>query len=777
MINGVYHPTVYIEFYCEQGKLAATNVNAPNQVAGVDNDVISVNTSRNMSSDCPTFQIILVARNDWYTNVASNDLLIIYMQRPPLDPQKEAVIVGVVDDIRQSMDFSSGQPQRSVTITGRGLGKALVNFQIGNVFKVTNLSHGIFEKLTSIVGQDSFNAIKIVWESYIGRGIQYTWGTGDNQRKLSDMVAYPEEPNLAHHADEKQLAPTAYMSYEGNLWNLIKEFSNFPWNETYWECYGGKANLIHRRTPFNPDDWKLLQQEPTFCTVSDEAIVSDNTGRSDMETYTIFIVESNNNHLTDRGAFPPQWFPDFYYKYGVSELNVKTSFQVMTDAMKGSFKKFIRELANFNCKNNVFESGTIVVLGLAMFKVGEILYVKSRNMEYYIESVSHNFQCYGVWTTTLGVTRGIEPEKRFTAPWDTSIDFTINSNYAIYLLTKGQEGIDLKNPPKAPSGWLTPRNTSSSSGKGGKRITSGKLQWPTEEGAPITGTYGEPRGEGENGLPAHFHAGIDIGVSEGTPIYAAEAGEVVESDWQGDDGYGHFIAIDHGAGFLTDGCHLYTAYGHLSERQVNAGDTVSRGQVIGLSGHTGAGSAEHLHFNVATSSSYYNYPPKGDCVDPEPWFSDYTVSDLVSLGGDGTSDENAQLIYKGLTENCGFSRAAALGIMANMYVEAGFNTQAVGDSGKAYGLCQWRDERRNNLESSYQSYWEIGSQLAFMMDELNDSESNAYEHLQYVTDDASGAYTAGANFCRYYERPNDIDGESDKRGSIAAEYYNSGAWS
>jgi murein DD-endopeptidase MepM/ murein hydrolase activator NlpD len=82
---------------------------------------------------------------------------------------------------------------------------------------------------------------------------------------------------------------------------------------------------------------------------------------------------------------------------------------------------------------------------------------------------------------------------------------------------------------------------------------------------------------------------VDIAVSIGTPVHAADAGVVIVSGWQG--GYGNFVAIDHGNG-------LATCYGHNSQLLVKEGDKVSQGQVISLSGNTGLSTGPHVHFEV-----------------------------------------------------------------------------------------------------------------------------------------------------------------------------------
>jgi murein DD-endopeptidase MepM/ murein hydrolase activator NlpD len=98
-----------------------------------------------------------------------------------------------------------------------------------------------------------------------------------------------------------------------------------------------------------------------------------------------------------------------------------------------------------------------------------------------------------------------------------------------------------------------------------------------------------------------LHTGIDFRASTGTPITAARAGEVVFAGWRG--GYGNCTIIDHGGG-------LATLYAHQSALKVEAGDVVSRGQVIGAAGSTGFATGPHLHFEVRVN---------GTPTDPMPY--------------------------------------------------------------------------------------------------------------------------------------------------------------
>ncbi len=98
-----------------------------------------------------------------------------------------------------------------------------------------------------------------------------------------------------------------------------------------------------------------------------------------------------------------------------------------------------------------------------------------------------------------------------------------------------------------------------------------------------------------NGKVASVHRGTDFRVISGTPVRAANDGEVMLASPLFFEG--NCIVIDHGEG-------LKTIYMHLSEIQVKSGDRVKKGQVIALSGGTGRATGPHLHLAVRWEGAY-----------------------------------------------------------------------------------------------------------------------------------------------------------------------------
>jgi murein DD-endopeptidase MepM/ murein hydrolase activator NlpD len=123
----------------------------------------------------------------------------------------------------------------------------------------------------------------------------------------------------------------------------------------------------------------------------------------------------------------------------------------------------------------------------------------------------------------------------------------------------------------------------------------GTFRWPVR-GRIISAFGVKPNGERNDG--------INLEVPEGTPIRASEGGTVV---YAGNElrGYGNLVLIRHANGFVS-------AYAHASSIDVQRGDTITRGQQIGLVGATGSVNRPQLHFELRDG----NRP-----VDPIPYLS------------------------------------------------------------------------------------------------------------------------------------------------------------
>lgn len=137
---------------------------------------------------------------------------------------------------------------------------------------------------------------------------------------------------------------------------------------------------------------------------------------------------------------------------------------------------------------------------------------------------------------------------------------------------------------EADSAFWVPRPGGSA--RGSETLSDGEADteptaWPLTVAGAVTQSH--------FGGASADHPGIDIAVPSGSYVRAAGGGVVVEATE--DSVYGLFVLIDHGNG-------LRTLYGHAQYLVPQRGWTVRRGEVIALSGSTGASTAPHLHFEI-----------------------------------------------------------------------------------------------------------------------------------------------------------------------------------
>ena len=127
--------------------------------------------------------------------------------------------------------------------------------------------------------------------------------------------------------------------------------------------------------------------------------------------------------------------------------------------------------------------------------------------------------------------------------------------------------------------------------------SSGRWKWPIDgvitQGFGCTSYPFEPY---DPNCPSHhFHSGIDIANTYGTPVHAADGGIVHNYSMGcyggGLCGYGLYVVIVHAGGFIS-------LYGHLSSYAIADGTQVNQDTVIGYEGSTGNSTGPHLHFEI-----------------------------------------------------------------------------------------------------------------------------------------------------------------------------------
>ena len=145
-------------------------------------------------------------------------------------------------------------------------------------------------------------------------------------------------------------------------------------------------------------------------------------------------------------------------------------------------------------------------------------------------------------------------------------------------LTQLEQRVDLRATQlSALENVIVARKISDAVRPEGKPVAQGEISsYFGERSDPFTGEEG-------------FHKGLDFPGTEGEPVMAVAAGIVT---WAGErSGFGTLVEINHGNGYVT-------RYGHNEKTLVSVGETVKRGDPIGLMGSTGRSTGPHVHFEV-----------------------------------------------------------------------------------------------------------------------------------------------------------------------------------
>lgn len=123
------------------------------------------------------------------------------------------------------------------------------------------------------------------------------------------------------------------------------------------------------------------------------------------------------------------------------------------------------------------------------------------------------------------------------------------------------------------------------------------LSWlvthPLPDMARVSSNYGGRTMGGR----AENHSGLDMSAPSGTPIYATGPGVVTKSGWG--TGYGQYVEINHGNGYIT-------RYAHASRLIATVGQNVKAGDHIANVGCTGRCTGPHLHYEVVKDGQRKN---------------------------------------------------------------------------------------------------------------------------------------------------------------------------
>ena len=291
-------------------------------------------------------------------------------------------------------------------------------------------------------------------------------------------------------------------------------------------------------------------------------------------------------------------------KHSSYESGVKTSSTSQSSAdFYARYNKYQIKMFNYFADNAKFYSGSFTITGRLGVEYGKKLYVTDERRgtlwEFYIESVQHNFDFNSGWTTTIGVTRGLQvsqenDEKRWNMYWGHGQAFTGGFFGELSM-------IDIINQAKIREENEENSGSSSDDSTGTGSSAGGKWGRPISTSPSGGQLFGASR-------PGGTHDGVDYSAADGTKIRAAHGGTVIyngeaPSGWREYIGYAIVTKS-------TDGYNvIYQEFGGTpgkgGKSYVHKGDKIKTGQVIAKLGHLdGSGSGDHVHVGVSKRSVF-----------------------------------------------------------------------------------------------------------------------------------------------------------------------------
>lgn len=141
-----------------------------------------------------------------------------------------------------------------------------------------------------------------------------------------------------------------------------------------------------------------------------------------------------------------------------------------------------------------------------------------------------------------------------------------------------------------------------------------KGRWLRLKNAANMAGYGDRRQYYYNGkmIDKQIHLGVDLASLANSKVPAANNGIVIFADRLGI--YGYTVVLDHGQG-------LASSYSHLNRIDVEVGQEVRKGDLVGLTGQTGLAGGDHLHFGVLVN---------GEFVNPVEWWDSHWIQDNIT---------------------------------------------------------------------------------------------------------------------------------------------------
>ncbi|HET8550850.1 MAG TPA: hypothetical protein VFM97_00050 [Gammaproteobacteria bacterium] len=477
MVNGVhsYQPAIDIQWT----KIVKYSAGVSKRYAGLSRmnlspylgDSGAVTVTKNIRQDTGSFTFTLTdqvnsrIKDTLYAALAPMDYIEIRLSREPFRyPQRLPIAMrGFITSVKRTEIMGGdGRPVRAVTVQGQDYGKLLGILQIfyeQNYFLKQNL-------LTVFRLSSNFNIdyqvyqasdfIRTVLDRIVNPFLKTMWHA--SALASADSNPFQIEPQTS--VTEGTIQPYSIQDYAGNLWGLLKKFSDIYWNELFIRDDEDAVRLVYRPLPYQDiaGNWIATASDPGSTTITLADVMEWDVSRSDVDIANYFWVNAPRYVLNSGGMLKVAAYnneQDYFLEntdkhphaaancdpdlYGIRKMEVNTEQGATESETSGTnlpknvlikengleqkwCKQRRDELVALNKDNGVFESGTLILKGNEAIKPGTYLRIDfgTYRTAYYIIGVTHTYVPLESFKTTVSVIRGtgfIEREKAALSPY------------------------------------------------------------------------------------------------------------------------------------------------------------------------------------------------------------------------------------------------------------------------------------------------------------------------------------------------------------------------
>jgi hypothetical protein len=412
-----------------------------------------VTTYKSVRDQAGTFTITFADKMDQktqdslYALISPMDYIDMRMSRNVVQPNAQGrlpiVMRGFVSSVKRSQEMGDdGIPRRFVTITGMDFGKILGMVQ---VFYEQNYGFGqdlltVFSLYAnSAVGGSAIPAPQFL-QAVLDKIINPFLETFYHKTALSadSGIDFMFKADVSA-VKEGVIQAYTFQSYQGDIWGLLKDFSDRYWNELFVQDRDDGVYLVYRPLPFKDIDGKFIGDatDPGSTVITPADVKTINLERSDRDIANYFWVNAPQFQLIDMGTLQMDAYDhkdDYFLQdradcdptlYGIRKMqadtqqgntsettsgaNQDTAKQAKSNSLRYAWVNDRREtLIEINQDNVIFDEGELVIKGNEAIQAGSYIVVDygPYKAEFYAYAITQDFRPMQHFITTAKVIRG-----------------------------------------------------------------------------------------------------------------------------------------------------------------------------------------------------------------------------------------------------------------------------------------------------------------------------------------------------------------------------------